>query len=498
MQVLHEDKDRKIIPRWRSFQRQLLIGELKPLEPLKEPIKLPRDFLDEKLKSWSENKTLTYATDLVSAAIVLGRESEAVDAAKFILSKPKERNEVAHIVAKHALGIENKCNDIEINTDKLDVERNKQDIHKLKIRLYKEPRNVFLWSDLALLYESLGIYKKSEKAMKIALGLCPENRYILRPAARLNIHHEKGRLAHRLLWSNQSIRYDPWLLSAEIAVAAAIGKTSKFVKTARLMLESNKFPHFHSSELASALATLEFEAGNSKKARKYFEQSLIAPTENAVAQAAWAQRMDSNLKIKTDSLKKGPVSHEALAWEYNQKAKWDETIIEAYKWLVDQPFSSRPAILGSYVLSVAKQEYQKSAEIAKLGLIANPNDFTLINNYTYAAAHTDELKDAKKEFSRIDQESLSKENRIVWLATSGLIKYREGQPEDGRKLYNRAIELAKSESNHKLTSLALVNLAIEELRIKSSDSEKYRNQAIDKIQNSPFAELRPFIARLKK
>lgn len=67
-----------------------------------------------------------------------------------------------------------------------------------------------------------------------------------------------------------------------------------------------------------------------------------------------------------------------------------------------------------------------------------------------------------------------------------------------RHVWKRAIELAKSESNHKLTSLALVNLAIEELRIKSRDSEKYRNQAMDTIQRSHFAELRPFIARLKK
>lgn len=498
MQVLHEDKERKVIPRWRSFHRQLIAGEMKPLRQLEKPIKLSRVFLDEKLDSWNENKTLTHATDLVSAAIVLGCEAEVLDAAKFILSQPQKRNEVAHIIAKRALGIETKCNDLQLRPEVLDVDRNRQKIHNLKVRLYEEPRNVFLWSDLALIYESLGFYNQSEKAMNIALGLSPENRYILRPAARLNIHHENGRLAHRLLWSNQRIKYDPWLLSAEIAVASAIGKTSRFVKTARLMLESNKFTHFHSSELASAIATLEFEAGNSKRARKFFEQSLIAPTENSVAQVAWARRMDSNLRIKTDSLNKGPVSHEALAWEYNRKAKWDETVIEAYNWLMDQPFSSRPAILGSYVLSVAKQDYKKSAEIAKLGLIANPNDFTLINNYTFAAAHTDEFEEAKKEFTRVDQDKLSKEDRIVWLATSGLIKYREGQYEDGRQLYHRSLELAKSESENKLYCQALINFALEEIRIKSSDSEKYRKQALDNIQHLPFTDLRPLIARLKK
>jgi len=498
MQVLHEDKERKVIPRWRSFHRQLISGETKPLRQLEKPIKLSRDFLDEKLDSWNENKTLTHATDLVSAAIVLGYEAEVLDAAKFILSQPQKRNEVAHIIAKRALGIETKCNDLQLRPEVLDVDRNRKKIHNLKVRLHEDPRNVFLWNDLALIYESLGFYHQSEKAMNIGLGLSPENRYILRPAARLYIHHENGRLAHRLLWSNQRIKYDPWLLSAEIAVASAIGKTSRFVKTARLMLESNKFPHFHSSELASAIATLEFEAGNRKRARKFFEKSLIAPTENAVAQAAWALRMDPNLRIKTDSLNKGPVSHEALAWEYNRRAKWDEAVIEAYEWLMDQPFSSRPAILGSYVLSVAKQDYKKSAEIAKLGLIANPNDFTLINNYTFAAAHTDEFEEAKKEFTRLDQDKLSKRDRIAWLATSGLIKYRERQYEDGRQLYQRSLELAKSESEDKLYCQALINFTLEEIRIKSSDSEKYRKQALDNIQHLPFTDLKPLIAILKK
>ena len=105
------------------------------------------------------------------------------------------------------------------------------------------------------------------------------------------------------------------------------------------------------------MATLEFEAGNTKKARKLFSNSLVAPTENAIAQVAWAQRMDVTLRIESNALKKGPVSHEALAWEHNQHQRWDETIAEAYNWLIDQSFSSRPAILGSYISAVTKQDY---------------------------------------------------------------------------------------------------------------------------------------------
>jgi tetratricopeptide (TPR) repeat protein len=351
-------------------------------------------------------------------------------------------------------------------------------------------------NDIALLYESLGFYEQSEKAINRALQIVPDCRYILRSAARLHIHHENGRMAHRLLWSNERTLYDPWLLSAEIAVASAIGKTSRFVKAARLMIESNEFQPFHISELASAIATLEFEAGNVKRARKYFEQSLLTPTENAVAQVSWALRMDANLGIRGNPQVKAPVSHEALAWEYNRNAKWDETVSEAYQWLMDQSFSSRPAILGSYVLAVAKQDYEKSMEIAYLGLIANPNDFTLINNYAFAAVQANHLDKAKREFYRIDQTTLSTKNKIVWLATSGLIKYREGLPKEGNQLYIQSIELAKNES--KLACMALFNFALEEIRINSNESEEYRKKAIESISLSPFADLKLLIKRLEK
>jgi Flp pilus assembly protein TadD len=498
MQVLHEDKDRKVIPRWRSFRRELITGELKPLTPLEKPIKLPLEFLDEKFNSWKENKTVTHATDLVSSAIVLGRESEVADIAKFILSKPQKGNEVAHIIAKHALGIETKHDDIDHCTEILDVEKGRQAIRDLKIQLQDEPKNIFIWNDIALLYESLGFQKQSEKAISVALQISPKNRYILRSAARLHIHHENGRRAHELLRRNESTPYDPWLLSAEIAVASVIRRTSRFVKTARLMLESNNFQPFHTSELASAVATLEFEAGNIKKARKLFEQSLRIPTENAVAQVFWALRMDRTLGVQPNSLKQGPISHEALAWQYNQNAKWDDTVTEAYKWLMDQPFSSRPAILGSYVLAVIKQDYRKSLEMTCRGLIANPDDFTLINNYAYAATLANDLKNAKNKFSKIDQATLDKRNKIVWLATSGLINYREELPEQGRQLYLQSMELAKAEGEAKLACMALANFAAEEIRINSNESEQIRKQALDTIEQSPFADLKPLLNRLKK
>ena len=159
MQVLHEDKDRKVIPRWRDFRRQLITREFEPIGALEQPIVLPREFLDEKLIAWKENKNLTYATDLVSSAIVLGRKDEVKNAAKYILKKPVKNNETSHRIAKYALGIKNELN-TELSPKALDIQTKRQMIHSLKDKLKKENKNVFLWNDLALLYESLGFYEQ--------------------------------------------------------------------------------------------------------------------------------------------------------------------------------------------------------------------------------------------------------------------------------------------------------------------------------------------------
>jgi len=131
-------------------------------------------------------------------------------------------------------------------------------------------------------------------------------------------------------------------------------------------------------------------------------------------------------------------------------------------------------------------------------LIANPNDFTLTNNYTYAAAQLNLLEDAEKEFSRIDEKTLSTRNKIVWLATSGLMKYRAGQSVEGRTLYMESINLAKNDPDPKLGCLALINLALEEIRIDSDGAETCRKAAVEKVGQLPFADLKPLSARLKQ
>ena len=66
--------------------------------------------------------------------------------------------------------------------------------------------------------------------MKVAVQLSPNNRYVIRCATRLFSHYGEIERAQHILRHNDFIKKDPWLLSADIAVATMQGRMSPFLK----------------------------------------------------------------------------------------------------------------------------------------------------------------------------------------------------------------------------------------------------------------------------
>ena len=213
-------------------------------------------------------------------------------------------------------------------------------------------------------YTVLGNFERAVDAIEMALRLAGSNRFVLRCPSRFYIHSGDPARGHRLLSGNDMTAHDPWLLAAEIAAAAAARRTSRLIRRARRWVDSEKTVPLHVSELAGALATLNFEAGTTKLARKLLRRSLNTPTENAIAQAAWMERHFIGIQIESSLLAR---SHEAKAWATFQGANWERSIVAARSWLLDQPFSSRPAIFGSYVSAIVLGDYEQSARFAEQG-----------------------------------------------------------------------------------------------------------------------------------
>ena len=340
-------------------------------------------------------------------------------------------------------------------------------------------------------YAILGQTDQALRAMNIALALAPNHRYVVRSAARLFNHIGEHGHAHHVVKTAQATLYDPWLLSAEIATAALAGKSSRHIKTARTLLESTRFTALDKSELASALGTVDSSAGDLRRARRLFRASLEHPTDNAIAQARWA----NSHKI----IDLNPVvfrmrqAYEARTWHAFYSGAWELGLQAGKRWLKDQPFSVSPAVHTSYIAAVALEDHERAIEVLQIGRTANPRDATILNNMSYSLACLGKLAEAESILKLINRNALSSALATTVLATSGLIAFRRGDLFTGRHLYEEAIDKALGASNKRLAAKGALFLAREELRAQGDaivDTVKRALQLSSEYKNADFDMLR--------
>jgi tetratricopeptide (TPR) repeat protein len=227
------------------------------------------------------------------------------------------------------------------------------------------------------------------------------------------------------------------------------------------MVTTAEFSPLALSELASALATVELEAG-SRRARKLFRQSLVKPTENAVAQAEWAARehkavtLDQKLLDETDSF-------EGRAMASYDRGEWQTAYEESLGWLRDEPFSTHPAVLGSYVASIGLGDHKQALSILDAAFVANAEHWLILNNRAYALLNLGRLEQAEEAIGHIDRGKLTERDRGVVRATEGALLFRRGRYAEGRTAYVESIKAFTGTEGNRVRALAALCWAQEEV-----------------------------------
>lgn len=101
-----------------------------------------------------------------------------------------------------------------------------------------------------------------------------------------------------------------------------------------------------------------------------------------------------------------------------------EAIDATANWMRDELISTRPASLGSYLAFTALCDFQRAVNFADQGLVANPEEFTLLNNKAVGLVQMGKVAEATKVFERTKLDSLEQGARIAWFATSGMLMFR--------------------------------------------------------------------------
>jgi len=195
------------------------------------------------------------------------------------------------------------------------------------------------------------------------------------------------------------------------------------------------------------------------------------PTENAVAQVEWAATQIKGIETERD-LARVPRAFEAEALRAFWESRWEDAMTWGMQWYADEPISSSPAIFSAFVAGEILERENEAIELLKTASIASPENPIVWNNLAFQHASADELVEAFRTFGRIKLDKLTREQSIAVSATHGLLLFRAGEVEVGRKKYVEAIAAAENRSLLWHRAWASVYLAREEIRVKSSNAPK--------------------------
>ena len=464
MRVIPGDEPRRVVPRWRDSRRAASLGETSALA-IAQAKGLEGDAeLAAALADLREHPSeVGFHTDAISIALVLNKTELAKELAAKLLSThtPEEHNLRARIFSE--IGGPPPSNKEAPKTgaaQNVGRELVTTEIRALKAMLVTEPSNAIAWADIALRYSSLGQEDKSKESMRRAQALAPDDRFILRSAARLLLHVGDEDEALWMLRGHPRTKLDPWLLSAEVAAASILGKSPLFIKEARQALKQGAFPPRSLSELRAGLGSLEIEASNYRQARKLLVEATENGTENAAAQVVWARS-----RVGWDGLPEAtlaiPDSYEARSRAAFENERWSDALEEALAWFADEPFATRPAATASFTAAVVLGQHALASSLLERALQANPNDQTLLNNAAFSLASLGRIKEARQKLDRLGPAIAEDGLDVAVLATRGLVEFRSGNVAEGQKLYLRAGELAHERRDEAREALAKIFLGRE-------------------------------------
>jgi tetratricopeptide (TPR) repeat protein len=374
---------------------------------------------------------------------MFGRNLDAVGAASFLLAKGDLRPSVANLVSGATV--------VHGATDAAP----RQEVKAAKISLAQYPRNPVLRTQLALSYANLGQKRRAVEEMRVAVASAPANRNVLRAATRLLVRSGRADEALSAL-RRASSDGDPWIVSALVATADLVGDTSAISpKRARALLDSG-LPPSQLAELAGALATLEVEAGNVKRAKKMIAGQLQGINENVAAQLRWLEK-NHRVDFGVDVLGV-EGSFEARSLEMFTQHRFREAIDSARSWHEDEPFATRAAIHASYMASTYMGRFDLALSFLDPAIVANPNSVTLLNNRAFALSELGRFDEAKAALALAVAASDKSEKDPVLLATGANIVFRMGNILEGGYQYIDALEEALRQKKIDTAARVIIHL----------------------------------------
>jgi tetratricopeptide (TPR) repeat protein len=269
---------------------------------------------------------------------------------------------------------------------------------------------------------------------------------------------DEANTALRLLRDSDSIMSDPWIQSAELAVAELFDKGSRVAKKAARSIRGAKLIERSRSELALGLATLEYKNGlKVRDVLKIMDVALIDPTENALAQGVWlADHSGRGFQSRFPTVSFPEEAHEAKALELDERGYFIESEREATLWLQDQPFQVRAALQVVNLNLIHLCNYIKASNVAEASLLLHEDDWHLLNSAALADTLAGKLEAANGKITTFEKRAATDEMRAFSSAARGMWLFYSGRIDEGRDAYKLAISHCKKAKKYDLIPNAII------------------------------------------
>lgn len=464
-----EHQRSRIIPRWLEYYKAIKTGELTLSG--KSPFKInkvTKESIEVDLQEFMTKPTSLMACRLMGAGIVVGDHQLSLDMATYI--------NINGGVDLLSASLADKILKVDNETEQI----TEADVRIANIRKWTSEyhNDAIAWIELARAYTIKGLKEKAKKAVIIALQLAPYDRYIVRCAVRYFLHIGDYERAWHCVNKASKSHFDPWIKATEVNVANILTRsTPTFIKQIPNELSFEQL--FHFSELLESYGYLELESGNDRKARKKLRLAWQNPTESVITHAAWIIR-NKLPALKESSDLEFSRSPEANTWQHYVDLKLDDAMDAAQKWELEEPYSKYPFIVGACIACNADKP-DIGIMIAERGLKIDPENKAILNNLCYALLRVDDTLSASKHINKLYPKNET-ESDLIALATIGLYEIKNNNIVKGRELYAKVIRKFKQLGKHNLQAEAMLNLAIAELDVSTSDSIEIAMMALSNTE----------------